>query len=64
MTTPQQLSPAAQAVPMTELHPLMIFARECELGVFMEHEVPLAARKAINAAKALGITAQGAQEGV
>jgi len=52
-----------QAAPMTELHPLMIFARECELGTYMEHETPMAARKAINAAKALGITAPAGGEG-
>ena len=35
-------------------HPLMIFARECELGTYMEHEVPLAARKAIAASQKNG----------
>lgn len=35
-------------------HPLMIFARECELGTYMEHEVPLAARKAVAASQKKG----------
>ena len=36
-------------------HPLMIFARECELGTYMEHEVPMAARKAIAASQQKGL---------
>jgi len=39
-------------------HPLVVFAKECELGTYMEHETPMAARKAISAAKAIGITAK------
>jgi hypothetical protein len=50
--------PAPAASPMDELHPLTFFARECELGVFMEHEVSMAARKAINAAKQYRIGSQ------
>lgn len=46
--------PTAQVV-TDERHPLMVFARECELGGYQEHEIPLAARKAINSAKVYGI---------
>lgn len=50
---------AAQPAPVVpDDHPLMVFARECELGTYMEHETPMAARKAISAAKAIGITAK------
>ena len=57
--TPDELRRAILALrpavePMTELHPLMIFARECELGTYMEHEVPLAARKAVAASQKKG----------
>jgi len=43
---------AAQPAPVVpDDHPLMVFAKECELGAYMEHEVPLAARKAIAASQ-------------
>ena len=46
---------AAQPAPVVpDDHPLMIFARECELGTYMEHEVPLAARKAVAASQKKG----------
>jgi len=61
--TPDELRRAILAMrpavePMTERHPLVVFAKECELGTYMEHETPMAARKAISAAKAIGITAK------
>lgn len=34
-----------------EDHPLMVFAIECEMGAIQEHEAPLRARKAIDAAR-------------
>ena len=50
---------AAQPAPVVpDDHPLVVFAKECELGTYMEHETPMAARKAISAAKAIGITAK------
>jgi len=48
---------AAQPAPVVpDDHPLMIFAKECRLGAYMEHEVPLAARKAIAASQQKGAT--------
>lgn len=48
-------SPEAQPAPVVpDDHPLMVFAKECELGAYMEHEVPLAARKAIAASQKNG----------
>lgn len=50
-------------VPMTdEQHPLMVFAIEAEMGAYQENEIPIAARKAIAAAKTYGITAQAKKE--
>jgi len=50
---------AAQPAPVVpDDHPLVVFAKECELGAYMEHETPMAARKAISAAKAIGTTAK------
>ena len=50
-------------VPMTdEQHPLMVFAIEAEMGAYQENEIPIAARKAITAAKTYGITAQAKKE--
>lgn len=45
-----------------EQHPLMVFAIEAEMGAYQENEIPLAARKAIKAAKTYGITAQAKKE--
>lgn len=46
---------AAQPAPVVpDDHPLMVFAKECELGAYMGHEVPLAARKAITASQQKG----------
>ena len=46
---------AAQPAPVVpDDHPLIIFARECELGAYMDHEVPIAARKAIAASRQKG----------
>ena len=46
---------AAQPAPVVpDDHPLMVFAKECSLGAYMEHEVPLAARKAIAASQQKG----------
>lgn len=51
------VAPAQPVQWVPETHPLMIFARECEVGAYQEHEIPLAARKAINAAKKYLLTA-------
>ena len=46
---------AAQPAPVVpDDHPLMVFAKECEFGAYMGHEVPLAARKAITASQQKG----------
>ena len=46
---------AAQPAPVVpDDHPLVVFAKECELGAYMGHEVPLAARKAITASQQKG----------
>lgn len=45
-----------------ERHPLMVFAIEAEMGAYQENEIPIAARKAITAAKTYGITAKSKKE--
>lgn len=49
-----RLFAAQPATVVPDDHPLMVFARECELGTYMEHEVPMAARKAIAASQQKG----------
>ena len=43
-------SPPAQRKPLTDEHPLVVFAKECVLGAYKESELGDAARRAIEAA--------------
>ena len=45
------VAPLYTSPQVTEDHPLMVFAIECEMGALQEHEVPLRARKAIDSAR-------------
>ena len=43
-------TPSAQRKPLTDEHPLVVFAKECVLGAYKESELGDAARRAIEAA--------------
>ena len=46
----QNLEQTPQRKPLTDEHPLMVFAKECALGAYQEYELADAANKAIEAA--------------